>query len=104
MVVNIRKTKYIMFHNKGKSVDMDGKGVVYDDHEPLGADPHLFVPLELERYHSNHENPECRAYKLLVSQSTLVLITRVVEEDDRQSENITLIDKVHLTPLRKPLF
>jgi hypothetical protein len=25
--------------------------------------PHLVVPLE--RYHSNHENPDCRAYKLL---------------------------------------
>jgi hypothetical protein len=81
---------------------MDGKGVVYDDNEPLGADPHLVVPLE--RYHSNHENPECKEYKLLVSQSTLELITRVVQEGDHQSKNITLIDKVHLTPLRKPLF
>ncbi len=33
------------------------------DNEPLGADPHLVVPLEC--YHSNHENPDCRAYKLL---------------------------------------
>ncbi len=36
--------------------------VVYDDNEPLSADPHLIVPLE--RYHSNHVNPDCRAYKL----------------------------------------
>jgi hypothetical protein len=97
MVVNIRKTNYIIFQNKGKSVDMDGKGVAYDYDEPLGADPHLVVLLE--RYQSNHENPECKEYKLLVSQST-----RVVEEDDRQSKNITLIDIVHLTPLQKPLF
>jgi hypothetical protein len=63
MVVNISKTKYIIFHNKGKTVDMDGKSVVYDDNEPLGVDPHLVVPLE--RYHNAHENPDCRAYKLL---------------------------------------
>jgi hypothetical protein len=63
MVVNISKTKFIIFHNKGKTVDMNGLSVVYDDNEPLGADPHLVVPLE--RYHSNHENPDCRAYKLL---------------------------------------
>jgi hypothetical protein len=102
MVVNIRKTNYIIFENKGKSVDMDGKGVAYDYDEPLGADPHLVVLLE--RYQSNHENPECKAYKLLVSQSTLELITRVVEEYDSQSKNITLIEIVHLTPLQKPLF
>jgi len=63
MVVNISKTKYIIFHNKGKTVDMDGKSVVYDDNEPLGVDPHLVVPLE--RYHNDHVNPDCRAYKLL---------------------------------------
>jgi hypothetical protein len=63
MAVNIGKTKYIIFHNKGKSVNLDGMDIVYDDNEPLGADPHLVVPLE--RYHSNHVNPDCRAYKLL---------------------------------------
>jgi hypothetical protein len=42
---------------------MEGKDLVYDDSEPLGTDPHLVVPLE--QYHSNHVNPECRAYKLL---------------------------------------
>jgi hypothetical protein len=41
---------------------------------------------------------------LSVSQTTLELNTRVVEEGDRQSKNITLIDIVHLTPLQKPLF
>jgi hypothetical protein len=41
MVVNIIKTKFIIFHNKGKTVDMNGLNVVYDDNEPLGADPHI---------------------------------------------------------------
>jgi hypothetical protein len=63
MAVNISKTKYIIFHNKGKTVDMEGKSVVYDDNEPLGVDTRLVVPLE--RYHNEHVNPDCRAYKLL---------------------------------------
>jgi hypothetical protein len=63
MMVNISKTKYIIFHNKGKSVEMANNEIVYDDNEPLGVDPHLIVPLE--RYHNNHVKPDCRAYKLL---------------------------------------
>jgi hypothetical protein len=45
MVVNISKTKYMIFHNKGKLVNMEGKDLVYDDNEPQGADPHLVLPL-----------------------------------------------------------
>jgi hypothetical protein len=63
MMVNISKTKYIIFNNKGKSVDMEEKEIVYHDNEPHGVDPHLVVPLE--RYHNNHTNPDCRAYKIL---------------------------------------
>ncbi len=63
MAVNIGKTKYIIFHNKGKRIDMNNREVVYDDNDPLAVDPHLVVPLE--RYHKDHLLPECRAYKLL---------------------------------------
>jgi hypothetical protein len=63
MAVNIGKTKFIVFHNRGKNVDMNGRELVYDDNEPLADDPHLVVPLE--RYHDSHPKPECRAYKLL---------------------------------------
>ncbi len=42
---------------------MEGKDIVYDDNEPLCADPNVIVPLQ--RYHSNHDRPDCRAYKLL---------------------------------------
>ncbi len=38
MAVNIGKTKYIIF--QGKWVNLDGMDIVYDDNEPLGADPH----------------------------------------------------------------
>jgi hypothetical protein len=63
MAVNIGKTKFIIFHNRGKNVNMNGREIVYDDNEPLADDPHLVVPLE--RYHDGHPKPECRAYKLL---------------------------------------
>jgi hypothetical protein len=63
MAVNIGKTKFIVFHNRGKNVDLNGLNIVYDDNEPLADDPHLVVPLE--RYHDGHPKPECRAYKLL---------------------------------------
>jgi hypothetical protein len=46
MAVNIGKTKFIVFHNRGKNVDMNGREIVYDDNKPLAADPHLVVPLE----------------------------------------------------------
>ena len=63
MAVNISKTKFIIFHNKGKLVQMNEKQVVFDDNEPNLANPLLITPLE--RYHDNHVQPECRAYKLL---------------------------------------
>jgi hypothetical protein len=63
MAVNIGKTKFILFHNKGKEIKLNDLSVVYNDNEPGHDDPHLIIPLE--RYHSNHANPTCRAYKLL---------------------------------------
>lgn len=63
MAVNIGKTKFIIFHNKGKNICMDNKNILFDDNEPNSHDPLLITPLE--RYHSNHIKPECRAYKLL---------------------------------------
>jgi hypothetical protein len=63
MAVNIGKTKYNIFHNKCKCIDMNDRQEVYDDNEPFSIDPHLVVPLE--RYPKDHPLPECRAYKLL---------------------------------------
>jgi hypothetical protein len=52
MAVNIGKTKFIVFHNRGKIVDMNGRHIIYDNNEPLADDPRLVVPLE--RYHDAH--------------------------------------------------
>jgi hypothetical protein len=33
MVVNTKKTKYIIFHSKGKKVETNGINIIYDDNE-----------------------------------------------------------------------
>ena len=63
MAVNISKTKFIIFHNKGKKIDLNGQSIFFDDNEPNESDPQLVTPLE--RYFNEHEKPDCRAYKLL---------------------------------------
>jgi hypothetical protein len=63
MAVNISKTKYILFHSKGKKMELNDKSIVYNDNEPNNNDPLLITPLE--RYHNDHERHEARAYKLL---------------------------------------
>jgi len=60
MAVNISKTKFIIFHNKGKDVDMNKQNIIFDDNEPNMNDPMLLT--SLERFHDNHVLPECRAF------------------------------------------
>jgi hypothetical protein len=47
MAVNISKTKYIIFHGKGKKVNLGNMAVVFNDNE-IGKtqDPKLITPLE----------------------------------------------------------
>jgi hypothetical protein len=64
MATNISKTKYIIFRSKNKKVDLNGMNVLYDANDPnTEPNPDLITPLE--RYHNNHENKNCRQYKLL---------------------------------------
>jgi hypothetical protein len=62
MAVNVSKTKFILFHTKGKIVNPNIK-LIYDDNEPHGNDPTLIHPVEC--FHLKHPNPQCRAYKIL---------------------------------------
>jgi hypothetical protein len=62
MAVNDSKTKYIIFHTRGKNIEPNLK-VYYDDNEPNENKPDLIY--ELERIHSSHLTPELRSYKLL---------------------------------------
>ncbi len=64
MKVNTSKTKYIIFHTKGKKVETNGKVLIYDDNDnDLNHEPSLITPLD--RIHSNHPDPNSRYYKLL---------------------------------------
>ncbi len=47
MAVNIGQTKFIIFHNRGKNVDMNGRQIVYDDNEPLPMTPILLYLLNV---------------------------------------------------------
>jgi hypothetical protein len=62
MAVNVSKTKFIIFHTRGKNIDPSLK-ILYDDNEPNCNNPDLIY--ELERIHNNHATPENRSYKLL---------------------------------------
>jgi hypothetical protein len=64
MAVNVGKTKFIIFHNRGKKIDLTDKKLLFDDNEPgLPHDPNKIS--ELERVRSDHNTKEQRAYKTL---------------------------------------
>jgi Tfp pilus assembly protein PilP len=64
MATNTGKTKYIIFQTRNKNVNMTDLQVVYNVNDPnVEPNPDLITPLE--RYHINHENKNCRQYKLL---------------------------------------
>jgi hypothetical protein len=62
MAVNVGKTKYIIFHTRGKIINQNLK-LIYDDNEPDVHNENLIY--ELERIHNNHTNVNNRSYKLL---------------------------------------
>jgi hypothetical protein len=64
LAVSINKTKYMVFRMRGKKIDNNIANVEYNENEAGEPfDPNLVTPLE--RFHDNHENIDCRAYKLL---------------------------------------
>jgi hypothetical protein len=62
MAVNVSKTKFIIFHTKGKQVDNNIE-LTYDDNEPNQQDPILITTVS--QIYSNHHDKQSRAYKLL---------------------------------------
>lgn len=61
--VNTSKTKYIIFHNKTKKVEMGGKEIYFDDNNENENFPEHIT--KLERVHSDARNGSDRYYKLL---------------------------------------
>jgi hypothetical protein len=64
MAVNISKTKFIIFHGKGKKIDLNGLEIVFNENE-IGKvpDPNLITPLE--RIFDKHPLKNGQTYKLL---------------------------------------
>jgi hypothetical protein len=62
MAVNIDKTKFILFHTKGKQCDGNKARIYFNDNAPDQNLPELIT--ELKRYHNNHLKDK-QAYKLL---------------------------------------
>ena len=64
MALNVSKTKFIIFHTRGKKVNFVENSIVYNENE-IGKpqDPKLITPLE--RIYDLHPQKEGRAYKLL---------------------------------------
>ncbi len=63
LAVNKNKTKYIIFHMREKKIDDNTLDVIYNENE-LSENNNEQITI-LERYHNNHINDECKAYKLL---------------------------------------
>ena len=64
MAVNVNETKFIIFHTRGKKVDLDGKSLIFENNDPSAPyNPNLVW--ELERIHNNHNEPSSCSYKLL---------------------------------------
>jgi hypothetical protein len=62
MAVNVSKTKFIVFHTKGKTID-NSISLTYDDNEPNQYDPNLVS--SVGQIYTNHPDKQYRAYKLL---------------------------------------
>jgi hypothetical protein len=64
MSANASKTKYIILHNKGKSVNTNGLELYFNDNEPHDINNPTNIHT-LERIHNNNANLSSRSYKLL---------------------------------------
>jgi len=94
MAVNISKTKFIIFHGKGKKVDLNGLNISFNQNE-IGKpeDPLLITPLE--RIFNEHPNIESRTYKLLGVQldETLSFKTHIETTSKKISKSIYCISR-----------
>ena len=64
MVVNISKTKYIIFRPKGMQIDLQGKEVLFNNNE-IGQPDLPEQIFKWERCHNANPDKEHRTYKLL---------------------------------------
>jgi hypothetical protein len=63
MVVNTKKTKYIIFHSKGKKVEMNGLNLIYDNEQGIEHDPSKVSVLD--RTGRMNAAPDLQSFRLL---------------------------------------
>jgi hypothetical protein len=64
MAANTAKTKYIIFHSKGRSLDLNGRELIFNSNPPNTPTDNNLIST-LGRIHNNHPNIDSRSYKLL---------------------------------------
>jgi hypothetical protein len=64
MAVNVKKTKFIIFHSKGKKCELEGRRLYFDDNEQ-GMPLDQSKISEIERVHDTHPDKELKSYKTL---------------------------------------
>jgi hypothetical protein len=64
LAVNINKTKYMIFRMKGKKIEENTPELLYNQNEPDSPIDNSLISV-IERYHDDHQQKECRSYKLL---------------------------------------
>ena len=93
--VNTSKTKFIIFHPKGKKINLENKFVSFDDNEEgTPFNPNLIS--KLDRVHNNHPDKECRSYKLLgiLFDENLSFDTQISALKSKLTKSLYCINKV----------
>jgi hypothetical protein len=65
MAVNVSKTNYIIFHTKGKQINLNGCDVVFDSNEINANPPDPELIQKIERIYDKHNDPKMQSFKLL---------------------------------------
>jgi hypothetical protein len=95
MAVNISKTKYIVFHGKGKPVNMGNLNVVYNNNDIGKFNDPANISI-LERVYNNHPNKDSKSYKLLGVHldETLSFKTHIENIGNKISKSLYIINRV----------
>jgi len=92
--VNVNKTKYLIFHNRGKRINLEGEKVLFDNNDPtLPHDPELVT--ELERICKSNP-PSSQSYKLLgiLFDENLTFKYHIDNLQSKLSKGIYLLNRV----------
>jgi hypothetical protein len=110
MAVNVSKTNYIIFHTKGKPINLNGCEVVFNSNDMNTNPPNPALVQKLERIHNKHNDPKMQTFKLLgvFLDEHLTLNKHIDHVSAKLSKSLYILNRVkHLispAPLRKLYF